>query len=454
MSFPRYPAYKPSGVAWLGEVPAHWSLSRLGYICKKIGSGKTPSGGSDTYCADGVVFIRSQNVYDEGLFLDDVVCISAETDEEMAGTRVYGGDILLNITGASLGRTCVVPSEFVPANVNQHVCIIRLIDGPSRAFIAMAMKSEGTKSQINATQNGAAREGLNFAQVSKLVLPCPPPTEQALIAMFLEGETSKIDALIVEQEHLIALLAEKRRTVISNAVTKGLNPGAPMKNSGIEWLGNVPDHWEVAPLSTLAKNTSDSFVDGDWIETPFITSDGIRLLQTGNIGVGHYKEQGYRYISIDTFSRLRCTEVEPGDVLICRLADPVGRACIAPRLDCRMITSVDVCILKLHASMSANFVVYLLSSVQYLGYMEGQCRGGTRDRVSRSFLGSVRISFPPSKAEQLSIAAFLDWETTKLDALTTEAQHVIELLRERRAALISAAVTGQIDVRGAVEAAS
>ena len=216
------------------------------------------------------------------------------------------------------------------------------------------------------------------------------------------------------------------------------------KASGLEWLGEIPEHWEPSPLRSTARSEPNSFTDGDWIETPFITDDGVRLLQTGNIGVGLYKEQGFRFISEQSFDALRCTEVEPGDVLICRLAEPVGRACVAPALGVRMITSVDVCILKTSQHVFPGFLVHLMSSAQYLGFMEGHCRGGTRDRVSRSFLARVRVSLPPLP-EQRAIAAFLDRETAKIDGLVAEQQRLIELLKEKRQAVISHAVTKGLD---------
>ena len=253
MSFPRYPKYKDSGVEWLGEVPEHWEVERIGYLSTKIGSGKTPSGGAETYADEGIVFIRSQNVYDEGLFLDDVVYITAETDEQLSASRVCEGDILLNITGASIGRTCLLPTGLPKANVNQHVCIVRLKDTAMRHFVALAMKSVLVKEQIDAAQTGAAREGLNFAQISKIVVPIPSPSEQATIAEFLDRETGKIDELVAEQQRLMELLKEKRQAVISHAVTKGLNPRAPMKPSGIEWLGDVPAHWGIRKLGHVCK---------------------------------------------------------------------------------------------------------------------------------------------------------------------------------------------------------
>jgi type I restriction enzyme S subunit len=199
-------------------------------------------------------------VYDEGLSLDDVVYINAETDEEMEESRIRGGDILLNITGASLGRTCLVPTDFVRANVNQHVCIVRLNDTSLREFVSMFLKSSWIKAQIDAAQTGAAREGLNFAQVSRLALTIPPVPERILITSFLDRETTKIDSLVAEQQQLIEQLKEKRQAVISHAVTKGLNPQAPMKSSGIEWLGDLPRHWDVKRLKYISPEVTVGIV--------------------------------------------------------------------------------------------------------------------------------------------------------------------------------------------------
>ena len=217
-------------------------------------------------------------------------------------------------------------------------------------------------------------------------------------------------------------------------------PYTAYKDSGIEWLPHVPTHWTTAPIRELARDGPEAFTDGDWIESPHIVAEGVRLIQTGNIGVGCYREQGFRYVSEDTFYQLGCTEVTTGDVLICRLAGPVGRACVAPALDSRMITSVDVCILKLRSGIDARFIVYALSSAGYLGFMDSVCRGGTRDRVSRSFLSSVRLPVP-SLSEQTIIVSVLDRKTAQIDVLVSEQQQLIKLLDEKRRSIISHAVT-------------
>ena len=218
------------------------------------------------------------------------------------------------------------------------------------------------------------------------------------------------------------------------------HPYPEYKDSGVVWLGKLPSHWVVTCIKRLSSGAVKSFTDGDWIESPYITDDGVRLIQTGNIGIGKYKEQGYRFIANNTFAQLRCTEVKPNDVLICRLAEPVGRACLAPSLQDRMITSVDVSILKLDKNINERFVVYFLTSSEYLGHLNATGRGGTRQRIARSDLGDVAFALP-SIHEQRIIADFLDYETARIDRLIAQQQRLIELLKEKRQAVISHAVT-------------
>jgi type I restriction enzyme S subunit len=210
---------KDSGIEWLGEVPEHWGIVKVKQLASRIGSGKTPLGGSETYIDEGVLFLRSQNIHDEGLRIDDVVYISESVDESMAVSRVYNRDILLNITGASIGRSCVVPTEFPPANVNQHVCIIRLSNIQYSSFAGWCFKSATIKTQIDLAQNGAAREGLNFEQISGMLIALPSADEQQAISNFLDRETAKIDVLTAEAQIGITLLQERRTALISAAVT-------------------------------------------------------------------------------------------------------------------------------------------------------------------------------------------------------------------------------------------
>ena len=226
-----------------------------------------------------------------------------------------------------------------------------------------------------------------------------------------------------------------------------LRPYPEQQDSGVEWIGKLPGHWGLRKIKNLARRGIKTFVDGDWIESPYITSDGIRLIQTGNIGVGEYREKGYRFISEETFSNFGCTEIEPGDILICRLGEPVARACHAPDLGARMITSVDVCILKVDIdSTNPAFLVYSMSSGRYLGWVGSLVRGSTRDRISRSMLGSFSLPLP-ALPEQTAIARFLDHMDRRIQKFIRAKEGLIALLDEYKQALIHQAVTGQIDVR-------
>ena len=207
------------GSRWLGDVPAHWDLLPLKRLVSKIGSGKTPRGGASVYVAEGVTFLRSQNVHFGGLRLQDVVFISREVDNEMRSTRVRPGDVLLNITGASLGRCCVAAKAATPANVNQHVCILRPLTSTDSLWLSIALESRPLQSQIWASQGGAAREGLNGYMTGSLVVPVPPTEEQQRIGVELGRALESLDRATNALERQTALIVEHRRALITAAVT-------------------------------------------------------------------------------------------------------------------------------------------------------------------------------------------------------------------------------------------
>jgi type I restriction enzyme S subunit len=189
------------------------------YLVTHIGSGKTPSGGAEVYQDSGVLFLRSQNVHDDGLRLDDVTNISEEIDQEMRGSRVLQGDVLLNITGASIGRSCLVAEDIGPANVNQHVCIVRTAERELACWISEYFLSTAIKAQINFSQNGAGREGLNFEQIGNMVIALPPVVERRSICSMLMNNRDRLDTLINKTQRSIELLKERRSALITAAVT-------------------------------------------------------------------------------------------------------------------------------------------------------------------------------------------------------------------------------------------
>lgn len=209
---------KPSGIDWLGDLPAHWSLRRLKFGTTKIGSGVTPRGGASVYVDSGIMLLRSQNVHFDGLALDDVVFIDEDIDNEMLETRVFFGDVLLNITGASIGRCCLFDKVKTHANVNQHVCIIRPSDILAD-FIAMLLASSIGQLQIDLSQKGASREGLTFGDLGNFIFPTPPISEQANITQTMQFQVDEIGEQSLRVLQSIDLLEEYRSAVITAAVT-------------------------------------------------------------------------------------------------------------------------------------------------------------------------------------------------------------------------------------------
>jgi type I restriction enzyme, S subunit len=211
---------KPSGIDWLGEIPEHWEVKKLKYLVSKVGSGITPSGGANVYQQEGIPLLRSQNIYSEGLVLEDIAFISEEIDEQMSNSRIQEDDILLNITGGSIGRCFYVPKGFGRGNVNQHVCIIRPIQSAIKTkFLHAFLISGYGQNFVDVCQTGANREGLNFQQIKSFDIPVCDVAEQKQIVQFIEAETGKIDATVAKIEKEIEYLLEYRTALISEVVT-------------------------------------------------------------------------------------------------------------------------------------------------------------------------------------------------------------------------------------------
>jgi len=210
---------KYSGIEWLGKVPEHWKITKLKWLLKKIGSGVTPKGGAEVYQEEGIPIIRSQNVHFEGLKLDDVAYISEDIHRLMTRSAVEQNDVLINITGASIGRCTIVPESFGEANVNQHVCILRPQWDVNSDYLHLFLSSDFGQLQVWASQNGAAREGLNYEQLGNFLIPLPLVTEQKNIVQKVRSNTDIILHSIGLIDRQISLLQEYRTALISNAVT-------------------------------------------------------------------------------------------------------------------------------------------------------------------------------------------------------------------------------------------
>lgn len=214
----KHKEFTESSITWLNKIPREWRVEKLKYSTIKIGSGKTPKGGSDVYENEGIMFIRSQNVYDDGLYLDDVKYINELIHSEMSGTKLQNGDVLFNITGASIGRCCIYDLD-IEANVNQHVCIIRMSEENYSPYMRYVLNSNIGKVQTAINQVGGTREGLSFEQIGCFYVPIPPYDEQVEISIYLDKKCAVIDRIIEKKQSELNILEDQKRSLINEYIT-------------------------------------------------------------------------------------------------------------------------------------------------------------------------------------------------------------------------------------------
>lgn len=431
MSFPRYPSYKDSGVEWLGDVPSHWEVKRLKQSVRLL-TEKTDR--------------RSNPVALENIEGWSGRFIPTETEFEGDGIAFEKGDILFGKLRPYLAKALLAEASGEAVG-DFHV--MRPEPGVCARFFQYEILSRSFIDIVDGSTFGSKMPRASWEFVGSINLPTPPYAEQSVIANFLDHETAKIDALVAEQERLIELLKEKRQAVISHAVTKGLDPSVPMKDSGVEWLGEVPVHWEVRALRRVI-----SAIEQGWSPECYAREAEEQewgVLKAGCVNGGTFRAAENKALPPELTPE-ESYEVRAGDVLMSRASgspELVGSTALVTATRPRLMLSDKIFRLKLSESISAPFFVASLKSRALRIQIENALSGGNgmANNLPQSSLLIFQMAVPPL-SEQAVITAFLDQELARIDALMNEGVLSIELLRERRTALISAAVTGQIDVRG------
>ena len=436
MRLPQYSDVKPSAPIWLGAVPAKWAVRRLKFQVNKVGSGVTPSGGAESYELEGIPLLRSQNVHFDGLRLDDVVFISPETHASMANSKVQPNDVLLNITGASIGRCCLVPPAIGEANVNQHVAIVRSDSSLDPKFLSYLLRADLGQKQIELSQTGSGREGLTFEAIRNFVVPLPEIAEQQKIAAFLNWKTGQIAALIARKQELLEKLQAKRLAETTQAVTRGLNPAAPLRDSGIPWLGQVPQHWQVMKFG-YRTNIQEGQVDPEeepYSDLPLIAPNHIES-NTGRVfDLTSARDQAAisgKYL------------VRKGDVVYSKIRPHLNKCALA---DFDGLCSADMYPIRTEQELTPDFLLHWMLAQPFLDYATESSMRVAMPKLNRDTLSAAPLVVPP-EPEQNAIVAHIRKVTHRIDSMATKVEAAIDRLTEYRNALITAATTGKIDVR-------
>lgn len=431
MSFPAYPNYRDSGIEWLGAIPIDWQLSKFRHTFRESDEKIESEVVGPMLSVSGYRGIEIKDYDDEN---------RRRSDEDLIGYRIVRpGQLVVNTMWLNYAGLGVSEHE---GHVSPAYRAYQFADeNADRRFVHHLMRSSAYVLAYTQLLTGIRPNSLQMSRADLMDFPIvlPPQPTQRAIAAFLDRETAKIDRLIEEQRRLIALLKEKRQAVISHAVTKGLNPDAPIKDSGIEWLGEVPAHWSVAKGSVIGKLFSS-----EQVPESAVSEEGlVPFLKVASLSADSMSIREWKWFVGDIYESTNLSSLYV-------VFPKRGAAIFGNKVNVADRTSlIDPNLMgwKMYDSADTFYIAYSLKARRISDLADVS----TVPQINNKHIAPERFPLPPL-TEQREIVQFLDHALVGYDSLAGEAQSAVNLLQERRAALISAAVTGKIDVRDAAAA--
>jgi len=448
-----YPQYKDSGVEWIGEVPEGWQIKGLKYLLKpgndgiKIG----PFGSSlksSVLSSSGFKVYGQENVINNDFKLG-FRYINQDKFDELSVYEISPEDLLITMMGTT-GQAQLVPKNIEQGIMDSHLIRVR----PEKHLITpkylqmLVNDSVYIFHQKKLQSKGSIMEGLNSSIIKSFFILLPSIPEQTAIANYLDRKTAEIDGLIANKERLIELYEEEKTAVINQAVTKGLDPNAPMKPSGIDWLGDIPEHWEVKKLKYLVSKIGSGVTPKGGAST--YQPSGIPLLRSQNIHFDGLRLDDVAFISEEIHEGMSGSKVQSGDVLLNITGASIGRCYFVDETLGEANVNQHVCIVRPTISIETRFLYLVLRSSIGQTQISLEQTGGGREGLNFEALGLFDIPIMQDKEEQNVIVHHIETECSRLDTIIDKFKKQIELLKEYRTTLISEVVTGKIDVRDEV----
>lgn len=430
--YQKYPKYKDSGVEWIGEIPAHWTVWKVTHGFKTIGSGTTPKSDNPEYYEGNIPWITTSELR-ESKIVDTSQKVSKKALDDYSALKVHPAkSIAIAMYGATIGRLGILG---IDAAVNQACCVFshpKVFD-PIFFYYWLQMR----KPILLSLSTGGGQPNLSLDDLKQLRIPIPQLEEQRAIASFLDRKTAQIDELIAKKEALLKKLDEKRTTIITQAITKGLDPSVPMKDSGVEWIGEIPEHWTATKIRfyydvQLGKMLQPEPKDESDIEVKYLKAQHV---QWNKINHDDLPTMWATEKEIEKFT------VSQGDLLICEGGE-VGRSSLLNEIN-------DVCIIQnaLHRvrakeNSCVKYLQYFMQHVSNAQWFDILCNKATIAHLTGEKLAALEFPLPPL-GEQQSIADFITQLTAKTDRQNAQITEAIERLKEYRIATINNAVSGK-----------
>lgn len=436
----KHDSYKDSGIEWIGEIPSHWEVKKVNYCFEQIGSGTTPTAGKPEYYDNGQFNWLQTGDLNDGDIFETSKKITQEALNDYSTLRFYQKEsLVIAMYGATIGKTGLLNIE---TTTNQACCVLSKPKGLNNRFAFYWLNY--VKPHLISLSYGGGQPNINQEQIRSLKIQCPTPKEQTAIAAYLDRKTAEIDELIADKKRLLELYEEEKTAIINQAVTKGINPDVPMKDSGIEWLGEIPEHWEVKRLkhltSIISKGTTPSTVGKE------VTSQGdVRFIKAENIVNNQVYREPENYIDNETNEILSRSELHEGDILFVIAGATLGKIAILNNDFLPANTNQAISFIRLIDKSSRVFLWYYLQSLTITRIIWLNAVQSAQPNLSMENLGNFYIPYPSSE-EQQSIVRHIKTECALIDAKRAKTEKLIELLTEYRTALISEVVTGKIKV--------
>ncbi|MEV3816331.1 restriction endonuclease subunit S [Aeromonas salmonicida] len=444
--FASYPTYKPSNVSWLGDIPDHWEVWKITHGFDRIGSGTTPKSDNPMFYDGDIPWVTTSELR-ETFITDTAQKVTEDAVATHSALKIYPkGSLAIAMYGATIGRLGMLE---IDATFNQACCVFAEPTVFDTRFVYYWLWMR--RPILISLSNGGGQPNLSQDDLKKLWIPIPNIPEQQTIARFLDFKTAQIDALIAKQQSLLAKLAEKRTALISHAVTKGLDPSVPMKDSGAAWLGDIPAHWQRMSMARVIYKFEQGWSPS--CDEREASLDEWGVLKSGCVNYGVFQERAHKTLppSIDPIPSL---EVHAGDILMCRASGSkhlIGSVAMVRKCRPKLIFSDKTYRITLERdTIEPEFFILLMKSKYLRDQIELSISGadGLANNIPQSSVKGYQLVLPPTIDEQKTISTLLNKKIEDVDAQEAKILEVIGRLQEYRSALITNTVTGKIDVRG------
>lgn len=432
----KYDSYKDSGIEWIGELPSHWEFLNLKYILRenvKDGPHETPS-----WFEDGIPFLSIDGIVNGEISFEKCRYIDEEQYEKFSKKLVIEPNDIFIGKAASIGKIARVKTNR-KFTVWSPIAVVKVKSDYNPIFVEYYFKSDIIQHQIEMFSTSNTQKNIAMGDIPKMKFISPPIEEQNTIANYLDQKTTQIEHLIAKKEQFIQLLEEERVAVINQAVTKGLDPNVSMKDSGIEWLGEIPAHWEVKRMNFISTKIGDGLHG-----TPnYVDESVFPFINGNNIGEGIIMiTERTKFVSEQEYITNQKTLTS--NTILMSINGTIGN--LAFYNGESIMLGKSVAYINLESHVNKDFIYYYLKSEIAKDYISMELSGSTIKNLSLYSINKTPIPYP-AKDEQLEIVNYIKTKMLEIGTIISKTQQEIELLKEYKTALISEVVTGKVDVR-------